>query len=83
MISISALPALHLDFESGERRDLNMSATNITSKCRIASIKLNGAMILAQVAYPDGSNIRRDNSLLLMITWLVSTFLWLSTKRTC
>jgi hypothetical protein len=36
-----------------------MSATNITSKCRIASIKLNGAMILAQVANPDGSNIRK------------------------
>jgi hypothetical protein len=32
---------------SSLRRDLNMSATNITSKCRIASISLDDAMILA------------------------------------
>jgi hypothetical protein len=33
-------------------RDLNMSATNTTSKCRIARIELDDAMILAHVANP-------------------------------
>jgi hypothetical protein len=37
---------------SSLRRDLNMSATNITSKCRIARIELDDAMILAHVANP-------------------------------
>jgi hypothetical protein len=33
-----------------------MSATNITSKCRIASIELDDAMILAHVANPRWIN---------------------------
>jgi hypothetical protein len=43
-----------------------MSATNITSKCRIASIELDDAMILAHVANPrwikfsEGTAVRRD-----------------------
>ena len=36
------------------RRDLNMSATNITSKCRIASITPDDATIL-----PHDANLRR------------------------
>jgi ribonuclease BN (tRNA processing enzyme) len=38
---------------------LNVSATNIMSKCRIASIELDDAMILGRVANPDGSNFRK------------------------
>jgi hypothetical protein len=38
---------------------LNVSATNIMSKCRFASIELDDAMILARVANPDGSNFRK------------------------
>jgi hypothetical protein len=38
---------------------LNVSATNIMSKCRIASIELDDAMILGRGANPDGSNFRK------------------------
>jgi len=36
-----------------------MSATNITSKCRMASIELDDAMILPHAANLDGSNFRK------------------------
>jgi hypothetical protein len=49
----------------GIHRDLNMPATNITSKCRIASMELDYAMILAHVANPNGSNYRQYRSCLL------------------
>ena len=47
---------------SSLRRDVNMSATNITSKCRIARIELDDAMILAQVANLDGSHFRKGQA---------------------
>ena len=39
-----------------------MSATNVTSKCRIARIEPDDAMILAQVANPDGSYFRKGQA---------------------
>jgi hypothetical protein len=43
---------------------LNVSATNIMSKCRIASIELDDAVILGRVANPDGSNFRKGHAIL-------------------
>jgi hypothetical protein len=39
---------------SNRHRDLNRSATNIPSACRIANIALNDAMILPYDTNPDG-----------------------------
>jgi hypothetical protein len=41
------------------QRDLNMSAANVTSKCRIARIEPDDAMILAHIANLDGSPFRK------------------------
>jgi len=43
------------------RRDLNMSATNITSKCRIASIGPDDVMILPHDANPGRMKFSEDD----------------------
>ena len=43
---------------------MNRSATNITSKCRIASIELDDAMILPHAANLDQSNFREGQAYL-------------------
>jgi hypothetical protein len=53
---------------------LNVSVTNIMSKCRIASIELDDAMILGRVANPDGSNFRKGQ----VMNFLVMPMFFLS-----